>query len=218
MPNILMITKNDLFYNDIAEQISLYDQEYAIHKEYDADSVYDLVILDDGIDELKLIRKYGFKIPIIYFLSKENKDIPFKESDIILQKPVLLSGFLNLLKSSVYLYDNSLEGYIEFNDYEVRPAAKEILNKRNDTIVKLTEKEVAIIKYLYKANKSVSKTELLQNVWGYSPESMTHTIETHIYRLRNKVEDPSDETSQIILTIDAGYRLNREIVIVSEHK
>lgn len=214
-----MVTTNDLFYEDIKEQISLYDSEYEIHKEYNSDSVYDLIILDEGSEELKFIRKYGFRIPIIYFQGKEDKDIPFKDSDIVLQKPVALGGFLSFLKSSVYLFDSSSAGYIEFSDYELRPAAKEIFNKKTGNIVKLTEKEVAIIKYLYKANKPVTKTDLLQNVWGYSPESMTHTIETHIYRLRNKVEDGAvDESSQIILTEDGGYRLNIDFIKVDPYE
>ena len=81
------------------------------------------------------------------------------------------------------------------------------MNQRNNEIIKLTEKEVAIIKYLYKAkDKIVSKNELLQEVWGYSPEVTTHTIETHIYRLRQKVEH-EDVSAQIILTSDGGYQL-----------
>ena len=84
---------------------------------------------------------------------------------------------------------------------------KDIVNNKNNKSIKLTEKEVAIIKYLYKnRNRIVSKTELLQEVWGYSPDASTHTIETHIYRLRQKVE--ADEASDpIIETVDGGYQL-----------
>ena len=77
----------------------------------------------------------------------------------------------------------------------------------NSEITKLTEKEVSILKYLYKSGaKIVSKNELLQEVWGYSPEVTTHTIETHIYRLRQKVEH-EDISAQLILTSDGGYQL-----------
>ena len=105
------------------------------------------------------------------------------------------------------MIENSEEGYLRFNQYELRPLVKEILNERNNEITKLTEKEVSIIKYLYKAgNKIVSKNELLQEVWGYSPDVTTHTIETHIYRLRQKVEH-EDISAQLILTSDGGYQL-----------
>ena len=79
--------------------------------------------------------------------------------------------------------------------------------KEKKSALKKTEKEVAIIKYLYKAkDKIVSKNELLQEVWGYSPDVSTHTIETHIYRLRQKVEHENPD-AQLIMTEDGGYKL-----------
>ena len=94
-----------------------------------------------------------------------------------------------------------------FNNYELHPAAKEILNLRNNELIKLTEKEVAVIKYLYKAkDRIVSKTDLLQDVWDYNAEVSTHTIETHIYRLRQKVEQ-GDADAQLIITENGGYKL-----------
>ena len=74
-------------------------------------------------------------------------------------------------------------------------------------LIKLTEKEVTILKYLYNNTpRTVSKEELLENVWGYSVEMTTHTIETHIYRLRQKIEQYGG--SQVIITENNGYRLN----------
>ncbi|MFR1032737.1 MAG: winged helix-turn-helix domain-containing protein [Alphaproteobacteria bacterium] len=82
-----------------------------------------------------------------------------------------------------------------------------MLNQRNNEIVKLTEKEIAILKYLYKAqDRIVAKNELLQEVWGYAPDVTTHTIETHVYRLRQKVEH-DDPEAQLIITLEGGYRL-----------
>ncbi|MDD4556065.1 MAG: response regulator transcription factor [Alphaproteobacteria bacterium] len=207
MPNIIFFSENQQFSEDIKEQISLYAPEYNFYTEYESEEIYDLVILDDGEEIIKKIREYGFKVPIIYFLSKENETIPFTNSDIVMKKPVKLDEFLDFLKSSIYLFDKSEDGYVKFNSYELRPMSKEILNERNGEVIKLTEKEVAILKYLHKSNKIVSKTDLLQNVWGYSPESSTHTIETHIYRLRNKVEESNNPETQIIITEDGGYKL-----------
>ena len=74
-------------------------------------------------------------------------------------------------------------------------------------LIKLTERETAILKYLYKAgDKIVGKAELLAEVWGYNPEATTHTVETHIYRLRQKIERPE----QVIMTEDNGYRLKKK--------
>ena len=104
-------------------------------------------------------------------------------------------------------FDNTSDGYLYFNNFELRPANKEIINLRNNESTKLTEKEVSILKYLYKSRgRIVSKNELLQEVWEYSPEVTTHTIETHIYRLRQKVEQNSPEI-QLILTDEGGYSL-----------
>ena len=87
------------------------------------------------------------------------------------------------------------------------PVRKEILNLRNNETTKLTEKEVAIIKYLYKnKDKVIGKNDLMQEVWGYAADATTHTVETHIYRLRQKVEH-EDAEAQLILTSDGGYQL-----------
>ena len=73
--------------------------------------------------------------------------------------------------------------------------------------VRLTEKETNILKYLQRAGGTVSREVLLHEVWGYNPAVSTHTLETHIYRLRQKIEkDPSH--AQLLLTESGGYRLN----------
>lgn len=111
------------------------------------------------------------------------------------------------MQAGINRFENSSEGYLTFNRYELRPMSKEILNLRNAELIKLTEKEVSIIKYLYKSqDRIVSKNELLQEVWGYSPDVTTHTIETHIYRLRQKVEHDNPD-AQIIITEEGGYLL-----------
>lgn len=207
MPNIIFFSKNKNFADDLQEQISLYAPEYNFYEEYNSEVIYDLVVIDERPDVLQYIRDYGFKVPVIYFQETDEKTIPLSPTDIIIKKPFSLDNFLDMLKSSINIFDNSSEGCIKFNDYELWPTKKEIINKRNSETTKLTEKEVAILKYLYKAQgRIISKNELLQEVWGYSPDSSTHTIETHIYRLRNKVEH-EDADSQIIVTEEGGYKL-----------
>ena len=74
--------------------------------------------------------------------------------------------------------------------------------------IKLTEKEAAILKYLYRAGaKPVARQVLLNEVWGYNAAVTTHTLETHIYRLRQKIE-PEPDAVQLLLTESGGYRLN----------
>jgi DNA-binding response OmpR family regulator len=75
--------------------------------------------------------------------------------------------------------------------------------------IRLTEKETAILKYLYRAgDRIVTRDVLLSEVWGYNSGVTTHTLETHIYRLRQKIErDPSH--AELLITEAGGYKLAR---------
>ena len=206
MPNILLLSENEKFVEDLSTQISYYIPDFNVLTEEENNAFLDMIIVDEDIEKLKEIHKRRLQVPTILLLLA-GADSGDAEASNIVYKPLVLNNFLNLLQASINIYENSSEGYLNFNQYELRPSKKEILNQRNNEIIKLTEKEVAIIKYLYKAkDKIVSKNELLQEVWGYSPEVTTHTIETHIYRLRQKVEH-EDVSAQIILTSDGGYQL-----------
>lgn len=206
MPNILLISDNEKFFEDLSNQISYHIPDFTVVTEEDAGVIPDMIIVDENTEKLRELHKQQLQVPTILLLSS-GADAGDAEASNIVYKPLVLNNFLNLLQAGINIYENSSDGYLNFNQYELRPSKKEILNLRNGEVIKLTEKEVAIIKYLYKAkDKIVSKNELLQEVWGYSPEVTTHTIETHIYRLRQKVEH-EDTSAQIILTSDGGYQL-----------
>lgn len=206
MPNILLISDNEKFFEDLSNQISYHISDFTVVTEEDAGVIPDMIIVDENTEKLRELHKQQLQVPTILLLSS-GADAGDAEASNIVYKPLVLNSFLNLLQAGINIYENSSDGYLNFNQYELRPSKKEILNLRNGEVIKLTEKEVAIIKYLYKAkDKIVSKNELLQEVWGYSPEVTTHTIETHIYRLRQKVEH-EDPSAQIILTSDGGYQL-----------
>lgn len=206
MPNILLISDNEKFFEDLSNQISYHLPDFTVVTQEDAGIIPDMIIVDEDTDKLRELHKQQLQVPTILLLSS-GADAGGAEASNIVYKPLVLNNFFNLLQAGINIYENSSDGYLNFNQYELRPSKKEILNLRNNEVIKLTEKEVAIIKYLYKAkDKIVSKNELLQEVWGYSPEVTTHTIETHIYRLRQKVEH-EDAAAQIILTSDGGYQL-----------
>ncbi len=206
MPNILLISDNEKFFEDLSNQISYHIPDFMVVTEEDTGVIPDMIIVDEDTEKLRELHKKQLQVPTILLLSS-GADAGDIEASNIVYKPLILNNFLNLLQAGINIYENSSDGYLNFNQYELRPSKKEILNLRNGEVIKLTEKEVAIIKYLYKAkDKIVSKNELLQEVWGYSPEATTHTIETHIYRLRQKVEH-EDMSAQIILTSDGGYQL-----------
>ncbi len=206
MPNILLISNNDKFFEDLSNQISYHLPDFTVVAQEETCVIPDMIIVDEDTERLRELHKQQLQVPTILLLSS-GADAGDAEASNIVYKPLVLNNFLNLLQAGINIYENSRDGYLNFNQYELRPSKKEILNLRNNEIIKLTEKEVAIIKYLYKAkDKIVSKNELLQEVWGYSPDVTTHTIETHIYRLRQKVEH-EDAAAQIILTSDGGYQL-----------
>ncbi len=206
MPSILFLSDNEGFAEDLCGQIHLYAPEFSIERE-DDDASYDIYILDEKRELLPRLREKHVKSPIVLLEKNveglgENGDLVF-----LVEKPFRLNEFLNNLRSCINKFENSSDAYLTFNNYELHPLAKEILNLRNNELIKLTEKEVAVIKYLYKAkDKIVSKTDLLQDVWDYNAEVSTHTIETHIYRLRQKVEQ-GDADAQLIITENGGYKL-----------
>lgn len=203
MPNLLFLSSNPDFAADLKDQLRLYASEFNVFEADDPETFFDMVLLDERPEKVK--DYLGRSVPL-FLLLKSGADDNFPGAEIIF-KPFSLSTFLDQIRSAIHLYDNSQEGYLQFNRYELRPFLKEIYNLRNSDTVKLTEKEVAILKYLYKAgDKIVTKNELLQEVWGYNPAITTHTIETHIYRLRQKVEQDAAD-AQLILTSEGGYQL-----------
>ena len=205
MPTLKMISNNDVFRQDLMSQIGLYASDFAVSDDLEPDVVF----LDEDFSLLQGLQKKYAHTPIFVFLPENAEDMPSAPLVFYFRKPLELSALLNTLKASINLAANSEAGVLKFNRYELFPLQKEILNKRNNQRVKLTERETAILQYLYKIkDKIVTKSELLENVWGYHPDAATHTIETHIYRLRQKVEG-DDVQAQLILTEDGGYRLKR---------
>lgn len=213
MSNIIFFSSDLLFTEDMRDQISTYlSEEYKFYteEEYKPDIIYNLVIIDDQKHVLDYIRDNNKRIPVIYLTSGRKKNIPLIPTDIVLQKPFSLEKLLDILKSCINSFDNIEERAIEFGDYVLCPRHKIIKNNKTGEITKITEKEAEIIKYLHQAkehnNRIIYRKELLHEVWGYSHDASSHTVETHIYRLRNKVER-NGENQQIIITEDGGYKL-----------
>lgn len=199
MSNVLILSENETFKSDLSDQIKHHIPDFEVTEDNDS---ADIIVVDENADILKSIEK---NIPVIFLSFDDNSSV---KAHTIIQKPFVLSAFLDAVKSSINIFENSDEGNLEFNDYILYSSRKEIYNNRDKSTTKLTEREVSLIKYLYKnAGKIVSKNDLMQEVWEYSADVATHTVETHIYRLRQKVEK-DDTDSQIIITSDGGYQLN----------
>ena len=208
MPNILLLTENKLLEQDLCEQINFaFAEDYKVYTEDDDKTIFDVAVLD-GQSFLPPFREKHNKVPALILVPSDSEVQTENNLNTFYFKPVVLSVLLNKIQTANNVFENSVEGYLTFGDYELHPADKEILNIKTGNLTKLTEREVNIIQYLYKARDNVvSKTDLLQNVWEYSAEVTTHTIETHIYRLRKKVEQTEQDTP-LIGAEDGGYKLN----------
>ena len=111
-------------------------------------------------------------------------------------KPFQFNVLLAHIRAQLRSHEQSEDAVFRIGPYEFRPAAKLLIDERQRKI-RLTEKETNILKYLYRAGeKPVSREELLTEVWGYNAGVTTHTLETHVYRLRQKIEpEPSQRRS-----------------------
>jgi len=177
---------------------------------------YDLIILDVGLPDMdgrelcRLMRKQGVKCPILILTGHAT------ESDQILgldagandyiAKPFKLPVLLARIRAQLRQHEQSEDAVFGVGPYTFKPAAKVLLDERERKI-RLTEKETNILKFLYRANNAVvARDVLLHEVWGYNAGVTTHTLETHIYRLRQKIE-PDPANAQILVTEPGGYRL-----------
>jgi DNA-binding response OmpR family regulator len=121
-------------------------------------------------------------------------------------KPFKLGVLLARIRAQFRQHEQSEDAVCTIGLYTFKPASK-LLIDGNGSKITLTEKETSILKYLYRAGgRLVRRNELLDEVWGYNASVTTHTVETHIYRLRQKIEkDPSQ--AEILITETGGYRL-----------
>ena len=200
---INIVSKNPVFAEDLRQQI-----EFAI-KDADVstdlpDSSTTLLLVDEDEKSLPNILSQNKEMPVVLLSSKKDAS---DFADIVIKKPIKLSSFLKALKEETLLPKVRRKECLMFKEYSLYPVKKEIFSSQTQNTTKLTEKEVDIIKYLYQnAPQIASKEELLEKVWEYSTDATTHTVETHIYRLRQKVE--KDGGSQLIITENNGYKLN----------
>jgi DNA-binding response OmpR family regulator len=178
---------------------------------------FDAVLLDIGLPDMdgrevcRLLRRGGVSAPIIMLTAADT------DADTILgldagandyiSKPFRMGVLLARLRAQLRLHEQSEDAVFTIGPYTFRPAAKMLLDQTGKKKIRLTEKETAILKYLYRAGaRVIGRDTLLGEVWGYNAGVTTHTLETHVYRLRQKIErDPAE--AEILVTEPGGYRL-----------
>ena len=122
-------------------------------------------------------------------------------------KPFRLSVLLARLRAQLRQHEQSEDAVFTIGPYSFRPAQKLLLTEETNKKIRLTEKETSILKYLFRAgSRTVSRDTLLGEVWGYNAGVTTHTLETHVYRLRQKIE-PDPSNAEILVTEPGGYKL-----------
>ena len=123
-------------------------------------------------------------------------------------KPFKFPVLLARVRAQLRQHEHSEDAVFKLGPYLFRPATKSLVTE-DKTKILLTEKETNILKFLYRAQTNVvPRDTLLKEVWGYNAAVMTHTLETHIYRLRQKIE-PDPTNARLLLTEAGGYRLNK---------
>ena len=176
----------------------------------------DLILMDvdlpdmDGRDACAELRSQDVTAPIIMLTAAAEDEDTVRGldagADDYVTKPFRYAVLLARIRAQLRSHEQSEHAIFHIGPYTFRPAHKLLTDERAKKI-RLTEKETSILKYLYRAGeKPVPREELLTQVWGYNAEVTTHTLETHIYRLRQKIE-PDPGAARLLLTDAGGYRL-----------
>lgn len=222
--SLLLIDKSESLRNSIAEQLDLQGEFQTISvgtgfsgletaKENSFDAIVVSIDLPD-IDgrqlchELRFSNLHAFMVAVVE--SKDEIDLTtetISEADDFLIKPFKISTLVSMLRSHFLQRKRIENSSIVIGKYTFRPNARLLIDSNTSKQVRLTDKETSIIKFLFDAGDCVVNREtLLSEVWGYNSAVTTHTLETHVYRLRQKMEsDPS--AAEILVTEEGGYRL-----------
>jgi DNA-binding response OmpR family regulator len=176
------------------------------------EGLYEFMILDvglpdgDGRDLCREFRSEGVTCPIILLTARDSdadivKGLASGANDHI-AKPFRFAVLEARIHAHLRSHEQSEEAVYRIGPYTFRPSAKLLLDPKGKKI-RLTEKETNILKHLHRSGQTVPRETLLHEVWGYNPAVTTHTLETHIYRLRQKIEN-NPGAAQILVTESGG--------------
>ncbi|HEX3666519.1 MAG TPA: response regulator transcription factor [Rhizomicrobium sp.] len=219
---VLLVDDDVMLRESLAEQLAQEDGFTPVEagscaeaRERSQEGLYDFMILDVGLPDgdgrilCRELRDRGITCPIILLTAKDS------DADVIegleagandhVTKPFRFAVLAARIHAHLRSHEQSEEAVYRIGPYTFRPSAKLLLDPRGKKI-RLTEKETNILKHLHRSGTTVARETLLHEVWGYNPAVTTHTLETHIYRLRQKIES-NPGTAQILITESGGYRL-----------
>ena len=222
--SLLTIGEDKTLRQMLVEQLQ-FNEEYAVTEaetgkealNYIQTKHFDAYLLDTELSDVntyelcRKMRETGIRAPIIILSETQGDSDTIRGLDAgandYIPKPFKIEILLARLRAHMRQYEQSEHAVFNFGKYSFRPGARVLLDNETKKQIRLTDKETEIIKFLYRSNgKVVSKNVLLDEVWGYNAGMATHTLETHVYRLRQKLEkDPSN--SEILVTESNGYKL-----------
>jgi DNA-binding response OmpR family regulator len=219
---VLLVDDDDMLRSSLAEQLEQQDGFQPVQagssaeaRERVKEGLYEFMVLDvglpdgDGRDLCREFRAEGITCPILLLTAKDS------DEDVIeglkagandhIAKPFRFAVLAARIHAHLRSHEQSEEAVYRIGPYTFRPSAKLLLDPKGKKI-RLTEKETNILKHLHRSGQTVARETLLHEVWGYNPAVTTHTLETHIYRLRQKIEN-NPGAAQILVTESGGYRL-----------
>ncbi len=221
---ILLVDDDEALRKTLAEQLALEGEFTCVEAGSAASALTtaqkekpDAILLDvglpdgDGRQVCEALRKAGVTVPIIMVTASSGEADTIRGLDMgandYISKPFRLGELLARLRAHLRQHEHSEDALIPIGPYVFKPNVKMLVDEKANKKIRLTEKETAILKYLYRAGeRAVGRETLLGEVWGYNAGVTTHTLETHVYRLRQKIEkDPAK--AQILVTDAGGYKL-----------
>jgi DNA-binding response OmpR family regulator len=221
---ILIVDDDSALRQSLAEQLELNEEFLTVECDTAAGALeiakkerFDAILLDVGLPDMdgrelcRLLRREAVQVPIMMLTgSDSDADTVLgldSGADDYVTKPFRLGVLLARLRAHLRQSEHSDDAELTIGPYAFRPSAKLLIDPGGRKKVRLTEKETAILKYLYRAgDRAIGRDTLLGEVWGYNAGVTTHTLETHVYRLRQKIErDPT--RAEILVTEPGGYRL-----------
>jgi DNA-binding response OmpR family regulator len=221
---ILIVDDDPALRHSLAEQLEQHGEFSAIECGTAVEALatagrerFDAILLDIGLPDMdgrelcRRMRNAGVSAPIVMLTAADSEADTVTGLDAgandYVTKPFRLSVLLARLRAHLRQSEHSDDAVLTIGPYTFQPGAKLMIDGGARKKVRLTEKETAILKYLYRAgDRVIGRDTLLGEVWGYNAGVTTHTLETHVYRLRQKIErDPTQ--AEILVTEPGGYRL-----------
>src|SRR5438067_2816304 len=221
---ILIVDDDPALRHSLAEQLEQHGEFSAVESDTAVEALavvgrerFDAILLDIGLPDMdgrelcRRMRSAGVSAPIVMLTAADSEADTVTGLDAgandYVTKPCRLSVLLARLRAHLRQSEHSDDAVFTIGPYTFRPSAKLLLDATGRKKVRLTDKETAILKYLYRAgDHAIGRDTLLGEVWGYNAGVTTHTLETHVYRLRQKIErDPT--RAEILVTEPGGYRL-----------